>query len=413
MTPSKLQWLHKATAVLGLGVVLTFVTPVHLMAANATPSPKKKATPVVVQKAKSPVAVSKVKAVRGTSLLATRPAKSNKKALLAQTVRNVKPVKGGRVALLAKAVTPTALPPKTTKVSPSGRIAKTTAKSLALVGAGAGVAATTLKSEPPVRAEELPARLSANAVFVMDQNSREVLVSKNERSVMPIASLTKLMTGLLIADARLPMDEEIVISEDDLDIYKGTGSRLQVGTRLTRGEALHLALMSSENRAAHALGRTYPGGMSAFVRMMNAKAIELGMTSTHYVEPTGLSSENRSSARDLAVLVAAAYQRPLLREFSTSQGYAVESGRRVLQYHNSNRLTSDPNWNIGLQKTGYTTEAGRCLVMSARVAGRQVVMVFLDAADKSARIGDAQRVRRYVESVAAADGIERLALRKG
>ena len=203
------------------------------------------------------------------------------------------------------------------------------------------------------------------------------------------------------------------ISQADVDTLKGSGSRLAVGTTLSRGELMHLALMSSENRAAHALGRTYPGGMLNFVRLMNAKAAELGMRDTRYVEPTGLSVENRSSARDLALLVAAAYQRPLLREFSTSQGYSVDSGRRVLQYRNSNRLTADPKWDIDLQKTGYISEAGRCMVMSAKLAGRQVIMVFLDAADKSARIGDAQRVRRYVESVVSADAIERLAWRKG
>jgi D-alanyl-D-alanine endopeptidase (penicillin-binding protein 7) len=295
------------------------------------------------------------------------------------------------------------------------RAAVLAARSAAVAGAGlaAASAAAAIDGKNELhQASDAPPRLSANAVFVMDQNSREVLVSKNDKAVLPIASLTKLMTGLLVADARLPLEEEILITEDDLDIYKGTGSRLAVGTRLTRGEALHLALMSSENRAAHALGRTYPGGIVNFVRLMNAKAAELGMHDTRFIEPTGLSVENRSSARDLALLAAAAYQRPLLREYSTSQGYSFESGRRVLQYRNSNRLTSDPNWNIGLQKTGYISEAGRCLVMSARLAGRQVIMVFLDSADKASRIGDAQRVRRYVESVVSADPIERLTLSK-
>ncbi len=304
--------------------------------------------------------------------------------------------------------------PKKTAVVAGSRTRK--GRTVAGLAAGsAGVAAASAahvaeRRHEAAQAPDSPPRLSANAVFVMDQNSREVLVSKNDKAVMPIASLTKLMTGLLVADAKLPLDEEITITEDDLDIYKGTGSRLAVGTRLTRGEALHLALMSSENRAAHALGRTYPGGVVNFVRLMNAKAAELGMRDTRYVEPTGLSVENRSSARDLALLVAAAYQRPLLREFTTSQGYAFESGRRVLQYHNSNRLTADPKWDIGLQKTGYIAEAGRCMVMSARMAGRQVIMVLLDASDKASRLGDAQRVRRYVESVASADPIERIAL---
>jgi serine-type D-Ala-D-Ala endopeptidase (penicillin-binding protein 7) len=249
------------------------------------------------------------------------------------------------------------------------------------------------------RQSDDPLNLSSNAALVVDQNTREVLLSKNDKVAMPIASLTKLMTGLLVADANLPLDEEISITQDDVDTYKGTGSRLAVGTRLTRGELMHLALMSSENRAAHALGRTYPGGLEHFVRLMNRKAAELGMKDTRYVEPTGLSSDNRSSAQDLARLVAVAYERPILRQLSTSSGYSVEAGHRTLQFRNSNRLTDNPEWNIGLQKTGYISEAGRCLVMSVNMAGRQLIMVFLDAADKAARIGDAQRVRRWVENV--------------
>lgn len=241
-------------------------------------------------------------------------------------------------------------------------------------------------------------RLSANSVLVMDQNTHEVLFSKNDKAVLPIASLTKLMTGLLVVDAQLPLDEEIVITQDDVDTIKGSSSRLAVGTHLTRGEALHLALMSSENRAAHALGRTYPGGLQVFVNLMNRRAAELGMRDTRYVEPTGLSSLNQSSAQDLARLVGIAHQRPLLRELSTSPSYELVSTRnRVLQYRNSNRLIEKDEWNIGLQKTGYISEAGRCLVMQASVAGRQLIMVFLDAADKAARIGDAERVRHWVE----------------
>lgn len=384
MTHGKLQWLRRATAALSLGVTLSLMAPPPLMAAGATVKKK----PVAAQKAKAKASLASK--TRTASTRSKRPAK----------------------AVVAQAKTSAARP----AAGKGRRAAVIAAKSAAAAGAGLAAASAVhageRKHDAASGADDLP-KLSANAVFVMDQNSREVLVSKNDKAVMPIASLTKLMTGLLVADAKLPLDEEITITEDDLDIYKGTGSRLSVGTRLTRGEAMHLALMSSENRAAHALGRTYPGGIINFVRLMNAKAAELGMRDTHYVEPTGLSVENRSSARDLALLVAAAYQRPLLREFSTSQGYTVDSGRRVLQYRNSNRLTADPKWDIDLQKTGYISEAGRCMVMSAKLAGRQVIMVFLDAADKSARIGDAQRVRRYVESVVSADAIERLVMRKG
>jgi D-alanyl-D-alanine endopeptidase (penicillin-binding protein 7) len=161
---------------------------------------------------------------------------------------------------------------------------------------------------------------------------------------------------------------------------------------------LHLALMASENRAAHALGRQYPGGLAAFVAAMNAKALQLGMTDTHYVEPTGLSSQNQSSARDLATLVKAAYSHPIIRELSTSPEYSVEVGTRQVQFHNTNRLVTNPDWNIGLQKTGYITEAGRCLVMQAKLAGRQLIMVFLDSAGKYSRLGDAERVRHWLNT---------------
>lgn len=385
MTYGKLQWLRRATVALSFGVTLSLIAPPSLMAAG-TPARKKS---VPAQKVK---ALARVKAVGKSRMVPARANRVDRSAVLQSNASAERPqsAQARRTAVMAP-------------------------KSVAVVG-GALAAASAVnavdRNADAASGDELP-KLSANAVFVMDQNSREVLVSKNDKAVMPIASLTKLMTGLLVADAKLPLDEEITITEDDFDIYKGTGSRLSVGTRLTRGEAMHLALMSSENRAAHALGRTYPGGMTNFVRLMNAKAAELGMRDTRYVEPTGLSVENRSSARDLALLVAAAYHSSLLREFSTSQSYSVESGRRVLQYHNSNRLTADPKWDIGLQKTGYIAEAGRCMVMSAKLAGRQVIMVFLDAADKAARIGDAQRVRRYVESVVSTDVIERLVSRKG
>jgi D-alanyl-D-alanine endopeptidase (penicillin-binding protein 7) len=239
--------------------------------------------------------------------------------------------------------------------------------------------------------------LNSSVALVIDQQTNEVLFSKNDSAVLPIASLTKLMTGLVVADAELDMNEMITITTDDIDTFKGSRSRLAVGTTLSRGELMHLALMSSENRAAHALGRTYPGGLQQFVRLMNQKAATLGMADTRYVEPTGLSSLNQSSARDLATLVSVAYQRPILRSLSTSPGYEVDLGRRTLHYNNSNGLIKNPDWEIGLQKTGYISEAGRCLVMQAKVAGRQLIMVFLDSAGKVSRLQDAERVRRWVE----------------
>ena len=240
--------------------------------------------------------------------------------------------------------------------------------------------------------------LKSSVALVIDQDTREVLFRKNDSAVLPIASLTKLMTGAIVTGARLPMDEIITITEDDVDTEKGSRSRLKVGTSLTRGEMLHLALMSSENRAAHALGRTYPGGMTAFVSVMNAKAKLLGMFDTKYVEPTGLSSRNQSSAQDLATLVGATHADPVLRAYSTSTGYEVLVGDRMLQYNNTNRLIKNPDWDIGLQKTGYISEAGQCLVMQTKIAGRKLIMVFLDSAGKLSRLGDAERVRRWVEA---------------
>ncbi|MEY3872325.1 MAG: hypothetical protein RLZZ296_1320 [Pseudomonadota bacterium] len=243
-----------------------------------------------------------------------------------------------------------------------------------------------------------PLSLKSSVALVIDQDTQEVLFSKNDHAVLPIASLTKIMTGVIISSANLPMDEVLTVTQDDVDTEKNSSSRLRVGTSLTRGELLHLALMSSENRAAHALGRTYPGGLQTFVGLMNAKAKMLGMKDTRYVEPTGLSSLNQSSAQDLATLVNAAHADPVLRELSTSAGYQVAVGRQTLQYNNTNRLVKSPNWDIGLQKTGYISEAGQCLVMQTKIAGRKLIMVFLDSAGKFSRIADAERVRRWVES---------------
>ncbi|RLJ40339.1 serine hydrolase [Acidovorax sp. 106] len=258
-----------------------------------------------------------------------------------------------------------------------------------------------------------PLDLKSSVALVIDQDTHEVLLSKNDHAVLPIASLTKLMTGLIISQAHLPMDEPITITQDDVDTEKGSRSRLSVGTTLTRGEMMHLALMSSENRAAHALGRTYPGGLGTFVGLMNAKARAIGMADTRYVEPTGLSSQNQSSARDLATLVNVAHGDPMLRELSTSPSYEVAVGRKTLQYNNTNGLVKNPTWDIGLQKTGYISEAGRCLVMQAEIAGRKLIMVFLDSAGKFSRLGDAERVRHWVESASSFGGSGSKVVAKG
>ncbi len=247
-----------------------------------------------------------------------------------------------------------------------------------------------------------PLDLKSSVAYVIDQDTSEVLLRKNDKAVLPIASLTKLMTALIVKELNLPMDEMIVITQDDVDTEKGSRSRLRVGTELSRAELLHLALMSSENRAAHALGRSAPGGLSTFVAQMNNKARELGMRDTRFVEPTGLSSKNQSSAQDLAKLVNVAHADPTVREYSTWPQYEVAVGDRTLQYNNTNRLVKNPRWEIGLQKTGYISEAGRCLVMQTTIAGRNLIMVFLDSAGKLSRLGDAERVRQWVETVAAA-----------
>jgi D-alanyl-D-alanine endopeptidase (penicillin-binding protein 7) len=247
-----------------------------------------------------------------------------------------------------------------------------------------------------LRATPDPLDLQSSVALVVDQDTNEVLFSKNPQAVLPIASITKLMTALVVTEGGQPLDEVLTITQDDIDTEKGSRSRLQVGTRLTRGEMLHLALMSSENRAANALGRHYPGGLPAFVEAMNAKAHLLGMHDTSYVEPTGLSSRNQSSAKDLALLVKAAYQHELIRALSTSPAHQVAIGPRELQFRNSNGLVFSPEWTIGLQKTGYIAEAGRCVVMQAELAGRKLIMVLLDSAGRYSRIADAERLRRWI-----------------
>ncbi|HET8748234.1 MAG TPA: serine hydrolase [Ramlibacter sp.] len=243
-----------------------------------------------------------------------------------------------------------------------------------------------------------PLHLNASAAIAVDVASGQVLAQKNPDVVLPMASLTKLMTTLLVLEARQPMDEVLTITEEDVDNERHSRSRLRVGTQLTREEALRLALMSSENRAAHALGRAYPGGLPKLLEAMNARARALGMASTTYADPTGLSNRNQSSARDLAVLVAEVAKNPLIREFSTTPTHLAELGGRKLQYLNSNRLVRNRHsgWDIELQKTGYIVEAGRCLTMLTKVGGHDVVMVLLDSDSNGTRQADAQRLRKVV-----------------
>ena len=244
-----------------------------------------------------------------------------------------------------------------------------------------------------------PLSLRSSVAFVLDQNSHEVLFEKNANVALPIASITKLMTGLIVVEANQNLDETLVITDGDVDRHKYSSSRLPVGARMTRNNLLHIALMSSENRAASALGRNYPGGINGFVAAMNAKARELGMNDTQFVDSSGLSSRNVSSARDLAKLVAYAHQKPLLRQYSTDPNWVVEASGRPMRYSNTNYLVALPDWNIGLQKTGFINEAGRCLVMQAMIQGRNVIMVFLDSKGKMSRTADAGRMRRWLEAL--------------
>jgi D-alanyl-D-alanine endopeptidase (penicillin-binding protein 7) len=243
-----------------------------------------------------------------------------------------------------------------------------------------------------------PAALRSSAVMILDPATHQVLFEKNAGSVMPIASLTKLMTALVIVDSKQDMDELVSVTDADVDRLKHSSSRLRVGTQLTRTAMLHIALMSSENRAASALGRNYPGGLPAFVAAMNARAAALGMSRTRYVEPTGLSSDNVSTAQDLAKLVIEAQRQPLIRAYSTDHDYTIRQGRLSTPYRNTNRLISNASWDIGLQKTGYINEAGRCMVLHATIENRAVVMVFLDAQGKFTRAADANRVRAWLAS---------------
>ncbi|MBR8066928.1 D-alanyl-D-alanine endopeptidase [Burkholderia ambifaria] len=247
--------------------------------------------------------------------------------------------------------------------------------------------------------------LRSSVAYVVDQNTGEPLFDKNSHAVVPIASISKLMTAMVVLDAKPPMTDQLEVTDEDRDYEKGTGSRLSVGSVLSREDMLHIALMASENRAAAALSRYYPGGRPAFIAAMNAKAKSLGMNDTHFENSTGLSSSNVSSARDLVKMVNAAYQYPMIRQFSTDRTYDVYTGKRNLVYNSTNALIrGNGSWDIGLQKTGFINEAGECLVMQATIHGRPMVMVLLDSFGKYSRFADASRLRNWLD----AGGGERL-----
>ncbi|WP_162941266.1 D-alanyl-D-alanine endopeptidase [Achromobacter sp. B7] len=360
--------------------------------AKKAPAPKASAgkTSAGKQAAPKSSASAKQAAPKSSSTAKKAPPKS------ASTAKNAAPKGGKQVA--AKAT-----PPK--KGAATGKNGKPNKPGRAQRLAAAGAASAAMP--PPassVRAEA--AALRSSTAYVQDLETSTVLFAKNENVVRPIASISKLMTAVVVVDANLPMDEMLEITDDDVDGLKHTTSRLRVGTKLSRGDMLHLALMSSENRAANALGRHYPGGLPAFVAAMNAKAQSLGMTSTRFIEPTGLSSNNVSSPHDLARLLRAASQRPLIHRYSTDTEYEVEINNRTQTFRNTNLLVRKPDWDIKVSKTGYINEAGECLVMLARINGRDLAIVLLDSQGKLSRIGDAVRIRRIVQNEVALASIQ-------
>lgn len=240
--------------------------------------------------------------------------------------------------------------------------------------------------------------IRSKAAIVIDETNASVLYSRRADVVSPIASITKLMTALVVLEAEQPLDEVLQITAADRDNERNSYSRLAVGTKLSRATLLHLALMSSENRAAHALGRNYPGGLTAFVAAMNAKAKTMGMERARFVDPTGLSSNNVATPEELSKLVIAASKNKTIREFSTDKELTVKVGRQRLAFHNTNTLVSNPGWDVVLQKTGYINEAGRCLVMKTIIDGRAVVIVLLDSFGKYTRVADAKRIRTWMQT---------------
>ncbi len=324
--------------------------------------------------------------------------------LPAFSAKNEAAVKKGAVKPAAKKTAG-----KKQAVKPATKLAKSSAGKKKTANRTTTKKKVAQKSANPVRhvaVSDDPAHLAiqSSAALVLDQTTGKALVEKQPDAVLPIASISKLMTAMVVLDAGLDLNEIISISHDDIDDLKGTRSRLPVGTTMTRETAMLLALMSSENRAANALGRHYPGGLPAFVAAMNRKARSLGMFDSRFEEPTGLSSNNVSTAHDLARMVTAAARYPEIRMFSTTAEAKVELNGRIQNFGNTNALVRSENWQIGVSKTGYISEAGRCLVMQAWVADKPVVIVLLDSQGKMTRVGDANRIKRWMESASLTKG---------
>lgn len=401
-----------AAALVPLTLALSGLVPEAALAAKAGDPCKANAKSAACKAARAKTSVSgtaakaapkKAAARQGANAKATAKKATAKKATAKKTATNKAAAKkatakktSGTKAVASKGASrkgaTKSRATKKTSVAAKSKTAKTaTARQRASV-----VAAVAASSAASVRADI--EALRSSTAYVQDLETSTVLFAKNDNVVRPIASISKLMTALVVVDAHQPMDEMLEVTEEDIDTLKHTSSRLTVGTRLSRGDMLHLALMSSENRAANALGRHYPGGLPAFVEAMNSKARALGMTSTRFTEPTGLSSRNVSSPRDLARLLRAASQRPLIHRYSTDDQYEVDIGNRTQVFRNTNLLVRKSDWDIKVSKTGYINEAGECLVMLARINGRDVAMVLLDSQGKLSRIGDAVRLRRILQS---------------
>ncbi len=264
----------------------------------------------------------------------------------------------------------------------------------------AGVAAAGVATAGSISA------VRSNVVLVQDLSSNTTLFSRNDEIARPIASITKLMTAIVIVDANQSLTEMVEVTSSDIDTVKHSRSRLPVGTKLSRGDMMHLALMSSENRAANALGRHYPGGMTAFVVAMNNKAKQLGMTQSRFVEPTGLSSENVSSPRDLVKLLQASASRPAIRQYTTDTQHEVRTSGHTTLFRNTNMLVMNPTWDIKVSKTGYINEAGQCLVMVARINNRDMAIVLLNADGKGTRVGDAVKIKQWVQQAKVVAGLD-------
>ena len=252
-----------------------------------------------------------------------------------------------------------------------------------------------------VRRSAEPPALRSSIAYMVDQHTGETLFEKNSQTVVPIASVTKLMTAMVVLDSKASLSEPIKVTDEDRDVEKHSSSRLPVGSVLSREDMLHIALMASENRAAMALSRYYPGGRAAFIAAMNEKARSLGMTQTHFENAAGLSKLNVSSAPDLVRMVETAYQYGLVRQFSTDPGYKLDTGKGVVSYHNTNILIGNPSWDIGLQKTGFINESGICLVMQTTINGRPVIIVLLNSVGRHSDFADAASLRGFLTSHAA------------